>query len=168
MAESSRQKGAEGTKMASQSPVGASHGSASSMSRPTTTSTSKQVTRKISSLFRKPFSKSKSRAPEPARTSDEIAQDQDPQAILSTVPDTLRVKAESIHFKENTVAPARKIQGNELAIAVIDIFQPVVEYTEFFLPKPVGMLLEQITKALGILKVRSLTIYESDSTNMMA
>jgi hypothetical protein len=168
MADSSRRKGAEGTKMASQSPVGASHGSSSSISRPATPSTSKKVTQKLGSLLRRPFSKSKSRTPKPTSASDEVAQDQDPQAILPTAPDTLLVKTESIHFKENTVDSARKIAGYELAIAVIDIFQPVVECTNSVLPAPVGMLLEQLTKALGVLKVRTFTIYDGDSTNLMA
>jgi hypothetical protein len=158
MADPSSQKGAEGTKMTSESAGGASHGGSSSISRPATPSTSKKVTQKIGSFFRKPFSKSKSRTPEPAPASNEIAQDQDPQAILPTAPDTLLVKTESIHFKENTVDPARKIAGYKLAIAVIDIFQPVVECTDIVLPNPVGMLLEQLSKALGVLKVGSVTV----------
>jgi hypothetical protein len=56
------------------------------------------------------------------------------------------------------VDPARKIAGYKLAIAVIDIFQPVVECTDFVLPTPVGMLLEQLSKALGVLKVGSVTM----------
>jgi hypothetical protein len=159
MAESSRQKG-EGTKTASQSLVGASYGSSSSISRPATPSTSKKMTQKLGSLLRKPFSKGKNRTPEPTPASDEITQDQDPQAILPTAPDNLLVKTENIHFKENTVDPARKVAGYKLAIAVIDIFQPVAECTDLVLPTPVGMLLEQLSKALGVLKVRSLTIRE--------
>jgi hypothetical protein len=122
MADSPRQKGIEGTKT-SQSLTGVSQGSSSHISRPATPSTSKKVTQKLGSLLRKPFSKSKNRVPEPG---DESAQDQNPQAILPTAPDTLLVETESIHFKENTVDPARKIAGYELAIAVIDIFQPLV------------------------------------------
>jgi hypothetical protein len=154
--------------MASQSPAGASHAGSSPISRPATPSTSKKVTQKLGSLLRKPFLKGKSRTLEPTPTSDKMAQDQEPQAIVPTVPDTLLVKTESIHFKENTVDPARKVAGYELAIAVIDILQPVVESTEFVLPTPVEMLLEQLTKALGVLKVHFFTIYYGDSTNPMA
>lgn len=154
--------------MTSQSPAGASHISSSPNSRPATPSTSKKVTQKLGSLLRKPFSKSKSRAPEPTRAGDEIAQDQDPQAALPPAPDTLLVKTESIHFKENTVDPARKIAGYELAIKVIDIFQSVAESTELVLPNPVGMLLEQLTKVLEVLKVRSFAMPDDDSTNMIA
>jgi hypothetical protein len=158
MADPSSQKGAEGTKTTSQSAFGSSHSGSSPIGRPATPSTSKKVTQRLGSFFRKPFSKSKSRTPEPAPASNEIAQDQDPQAILPSAPDTLLVKTESIHFKENTVDPARKIAGYKLAIAVIDIFQPVIECTDFVLPTPVGMLLEQLSKALGILKVSSFTM----------
>jgi hypothetical protein len=163
----SHQKSTEGTNMASQSPVGASHGSSSSIGRPATPSTSKKVTQKLGSLLRKPFSKSSSRAPEPTRAIDEIAQYQGPYASSTTAPDTLLVKTENIHFKGNTVYPARKVAGYELAITVIDIFQPVVQGANFVLPTPVGILLEQLTKALGVLKVRSFTIYDGDSTKMM-
>jgi hypothetical protein len=141
MADASRQKGLEGTKKATQ---------------------------KLGSLLRKPFSKSKSRTPEPTPASHEIAQDQDSQAILATNPDTLLVKTESIHFKENTMDPARKVAGYELAIAVIDIVQPVVECAEFVLPTPVGMLLEQLSKALGVLKVGSVTANDRDPINFRA
>jgi hypothetical protein len=168
MADPPPQKGAKGTKMAPQAPSGASHGSSSPISRPATPSTSRKVTQKLGSLLRKPFSKSKSQVPEPTPASDETAQNQDPQAILSTASDTLLVKTESIHFKENTEYPARKVAAYKLAIAVIDIFQPVVECTDFVLPTPVGMLLEQLTKALGVLKVRSFRIYDGDFTNLMA
>jgi hypothetical protein len=168
MADSSPQKDAEGIKLTSQSLAGASHGHFSPTSRPATPSTSKKVTKKLGSLLRKPFLKSRSRTPEPTPASDKIAQDQDSQAILATDPDTLLVKTETIHFKENHVDPARKIAGYELAIAVIDIFQPVVKCTEFVLPTPVGMLLEQLTKALGVLKVGSVTTSDSDSTNLVA
>jgi hypothetical protein len=168
MADSLHQKYAEGTKTTSQSPTGASYGGSSSVSRPAIPSTSKKVTQKLGSLLRKPFTKSKSRVPEPTQAGDEIAPNQDPQAILPTAPDTLLVKTESIHFKENAVDPARRIAEYELAIAVIDIFQPVVECTKFILPIPIVMLLEQLTKALGVLKVRSFTRYDGDSINMMA
>src|ERR1700733_8426467 len=56
MADSAPQKGAEGTKMTSQSPSGASHGSSSPISRPATPSTSKKLTQKLGSLLRKHFS----------------------------------------------------------------------------------------------------------------
>ena len=78
------------------------------------------------------------------------------------------MKTESIHFKENTVDPAKQIAGYELAIHVIDIFQSVAESTELVLPTPVGMLLEKLTKVLGVLKVRSFAIHDGDPTNMMA
>jgi hypothetical protein len=72
-----------------------------------------------------------------------------------TAPDTLLVRAKNIHVKEDTVDPARKVAGYDLAIAIIDIFQPVVACTDF-VPNPVGMILEQVTKVLGVLKVGSL------------
>jgi hypothetical protein len=168
MADSSRHKGVEGTKTTPQLPTRAGHDSASPIGRPTAPSTSKKVTQKLGSLLRKPFSRSRSRTPEPTQAGDEIAQDQNPQAIFPTAPETLLVKTESVNFKENTVDPARKVAGYELAIAVIDIFQPVVECTEFVLPTPVGILLEQLTKALGVLKVGSVTMNDSDFPNMMA
>jgi hypothetical protein len=167
MADSSRLKGAEGTRIASQSLASASHSSSSSISRPATPSTSKKVAQRFGSLLRKPFSKSRGRTSERTQASAEIAQDQDPQAISSTAPDTLLMKIESIHFKENAVDSAREIAGCELAIAVIDIFQPAVERTELVLPTPVGILLEQLTKALGVLKVRCFAIYNGHFTNLI-
>lgn len=105
--------------------------------------------------------------PEPLRASDEIVQDQNPQAIIPTAPDTLLVETESVNFKENTVDPARKIAGYGLAIKVIDIFQSVAESTGLVLPNPVGMLLEQLTKVLEVLKVRSFAMRDGGSTNLM-
>ena len=165
MADSTNQKGAEGTKMATS---GAPHPSSSPISRSATPSTSKKVTEKLGSFFRKPFLKSKSRTPEPTPASDEIAQDQNPQVVLPPAPDTLLVKIEGINLQGNAVDPAKQIAGYELAIKVIDIFQSVAESTDFVLPTPVGMLLEQLTKALGALKVRSFAIYDGDPTNVMA
>ena len=138
------------------------------MTRPATPSTSKKVTQRLGSLLRKPFSKSKSRKPAPTRTSGEPRQDQKPRVILPTAPDTLLVKTESIHFKEDTVDPARDIMGLEVVIRVIDVFRPVVACTQFVLPTPVGILLEQLTTALGVLKVGSVTVNNGDSTDLMA
>jgi hypothetical protein len=149
MADSSTQVG----KTALESPSVASHGGSPSTSRPDTPSTSKKSMQKLASWFQKPFPRSKGRKAEPTAASAAIAQDQDPQATPTAVPDTLLVRTESIHLEEDTVSPARKIAGYELAISVIDIFQQVVECTEAVLPSPVGTLLEKLTKALGVLKV---------------
>jgi hypothetical protein len=108
--------------------------------------------RKLASWFQKPFPRSKDRKTEPTPASADMAQDQNPQATTTTVPDTLLVRTESIHFEEDTVRPTRKIAGYELAIAVIDIFQP---RTDLPLQTPVVKVLEQLTNVLGVLKVRS-------------
>jgi hypothetical protein len=163
MADSSTQVG----KTDSESPGVASHGGSPSTSRPDTPSTSKKSIQKLASWFQKPFPRSKGRKAEPTAASAAIAQDQNPQTTTTTVPDTLLVRTESIHFKENTVSPARKIAGYELAISVIDIFQQVVECTEAVLPSPVGTLLEKLTKALEVLKVGPFH-HDPGSSNIMS
>jgi hypothetical protein len=151
MADSSTRVG----KTAAESPSVTSHGGSPPTSRPATPSTSKKAIQKVGSWFRKPFPKSTRREAEPTAASAEITQDQNPQTTPTTVPDTLLVRTESIYFKEDTVNPARKIAGYDLAISVIDIFQQVVECTEAVLPSPVGTVLEKLTKALEVLKVGS-------------
>jgi hypothetical protein len=127
-------------------------GSSSPIIRPATPSTSKKLRQKLGSWVREPFSRSKSREAESTTAGIEI---QNPQATSTVAEDTLLVKTESIHFKEDTVDPDRKVARYKLAIAVIDIFQSVVEYTEFVIPNPVGTMLEQLTKVLEVLKVGS-------------
>jgi hypothetical protein len=151
MADSSTQVG----KTASESPSVATHGGSPSTSRPDTPSTSNKSMQKVASWFQKPFLRSKGRKAESTAASPEIAQDQNAQGTPTTVPDTLLVRKESIHFKEDAVSPARRITGYGLAISVIDIFQQIVECTEAVLPTPVGTVLEKLTKALEVLKVGS-------------
>jgi hypothetical protein len=143
--------------MASDSPRAASQGGSTPPIRPATPSTSKELRQKLGSLFRKPFSKGKKAEDiEPKLAGIKIAQEQAPQATSTADPETLLMRTESIHIKEDTVDPSRKIAGYELAITVINIFQSVVESTEVILPNPVGKALEQLTKVLGVLKVSSL------------
>jgi hypothetical protein len=154
-------------KTATESPGVASHGGSPLTSRPATPSTSKKAIQKVGSWFRKPFPKSTRREAEPTAASAEMAQGQNPQATPTTVPDTLLVRTENIDFKEDTVSPARKIAGYELAISVIDIFQQVMEWTETVLPSPVGMILEKVTKVLEVLKVCSFH-HDACSSNFMS
>ena len=151
--------------MASDSHKAAPHDGATPSIRPATPSTSKGVKQKVGSWLRKPFSKGhKSEVTEPKPVGVEIPQEQSSQGTSMTTPDTLLVMAERIDIKQDTIDPTRKAAGYELAIAVIDIFQSVVECTDFILPTPVGKALEQLTKVLGVLKVRSLRD-DSDSAN---
>jgi hypothetical protein len=141
--------------MASDSPNARSQGGSTPPIRPATPSTSKEVRQKLGSWLRKPFSKGKrSNVTEPEPVEAEIAQEPDPQGTPTTPHETLLVTTGSI--KPDTIDSARKVAGYELAIAAIEIFQSVVEYTEFVVPTPVGKALEQLTKVLGVLKVRSL------------
>jgi hypothetical protein len=137
-------------KTATESPNVASHGGSPSISHPATPSTSKISMQKLASWFQKPFPRSKGRKTEPTPASADIAQDQNSQATTTMVPDTLLVRTESIHFEEDTVRRTRKIAGYNLAIAVIDIFQPP---TDLALQTPVVKVLEQLTNVLGVLKV---------------
>jgi hypothetical protein len=166
MADSSVRKGAKVTEMASESPNASPHGGSPSPSRPVTPSTSKQGIQKLGSWLRKPFSKGKSRGAEPTPIGIGMAQEQDSPATSTTDPDTLLVRMESTHIKEDTVGPAKMVAGYNLAIAAIEIFQPIVECTDFVLPTPVGKMLEQLTKVLGVLKVRSFH-EDSGSTEIM-
>jgi hypothetical protein len=153
--------------MASDFPRAGFQGGSTPPIRPTTPSTSKEMRQKVSSWLRKPFSKGKkSDVTEPKPVGAEINQESNPQASSTTPPETLLVTTESIHIKPDIIDPARQIAGYELAIAAIDIFQSVVEYTEFVVPTPVGKALEQLTKVLGVLKVRSLR-GDSDSADIM-
>jgi len=143
--------------MASESPNAASHGGPTTPIRP---STSKGVGQKFCSWFRKPFSKSKKgQVAEPKPVEAEIAQEPNRQATSTAAPDTLLVTTQTITIKQDTVDPDQEIAGFDLAIALVDIVQPVVDCTTFILPTPVGMALEQVTKILGVLKVRSLHGY---------
>ena len=141
--------------MASGLPQSVPHGGSTPPIRPATPSTSKGMRQKIGSWLRRPSSRStKGEVGEPKSGGAEIAQEPNPQAASTTSPETLLVTTKSIHIKQDTVDPARKVAGYELAIAVIEIFQPVVECTDFVLPTPVGKALEQLTKVLGVLQVR--------------
>jgi hypothetical protein len=143
--------------MASDSPKALSHGGSTPPIRPDTPSTSKGVRQKIGSWFRRPSSRGKKGdVAEPKPVGAEIAREPNHQGTSAIAPETLLVTTKSIHIKQDTIDPARKVAGYELAIAVIDIFQPVVECTDFILPTPVGKALEQLTKVLGVLKVCSL------------
>jgi hypothetical protein len=143
--------------MDSDSHLAAPHGSSALPSRSATPSTSKAVRQKLGSWLRKPFSKSKKSAiTEPKPVEAEIAHEQSPQATSMAAPETLLVTTENVDIWQDTVDPARKVVGYELAIAVIDIFQPVVVCTDFVLPTPVGKALETLTKVLGVLKVCSI------------
>ena len=154
--------------MASDPPKAPPHGGSTPPIRPITPSTSKRISQKIGSWLQKLPSKGKKReVTEPKPVGAEIAQEQSPQATSTTAPETLLVTTESIHIKQDIVNPTRKVTGYDLAITVIEIFQPVVECTEFILPTPVGKALEQLTKVLEVLKVRSFPGY-SGSANIWA
>jgi len=122
---------------------------------------------KLGSWFRKPSSKrKKGRVAGPKPDGAEVAQEPNPQATSTTAPDTLLVTTQAITIKQDTIDPAQEAAGFDLAIALIDIIQPV-EFTPFISPTPVGMALEQVTKILRVLKVGSLHGY-SVSTNIWA
>jgi hypothetical protein len=124
--------------------------------RPATPSTSKGMRQKLGSWFRRPSSRGKKGdVAEPKPVGGEIAQELNPQDISTTAQETLLVTTESIDINQGATDPARKVAGYELAIAVIEIFQPV-ECTDFILPTPVGKALEKLTKVLGVLKVCSI------------
>jgi hypothetical protein len=152
--------------MASGSPKASSDGGSTPPIRPTTPSTSKGVRHKLESWLRRPSSRSKKGdVAEPKPVGAAIAQEPNTQATSTTAPETLLVTTKSIDIKQDTVDPARKVAGYELAIAVIEIFQPVVECTDLILPTPVGKALEQLTKVLGVLKVSFLR-GDSDPANI--
>ena len=138
--------------MASDSPKAVPPGGSTPLILPDTPSTSNRVGQKLSSWFRKPSSRDKKgEVAEP-----ELAQEPILQATSTTAQETLLVTMERIDIRPDTIDPTRKATGYQLAIAVIEIFQPVVECTDFILPTPVGKALEQLTKVLGVLKVRSI------------
>jgi hypothetical protein len=143
--------------MATDSPRVVSHGGSTPPIGPATPSTSKGLRQKLGSLFQRPSSRSKkSDATEPKPVGAKIAPEQSLQASSTIASETLLVTTDNIDIKQDTIDPARKAAGYELAIRVIEIFQPVVECTNFILPTPVGKGLEQLTKVLGVLKGSSL------------
>jgi hypothetical protein len=163
--DSSIQKGTSVTWMASDSAKAGSQGGSTPPIRPATPSSSKEVRQKFRSWLRKPFSKGKkSDVTESKSVEAEIAHEQNLQTTSMAAPETLLVTTESIHIKPDIIDPARKVAGYELAISAIEIFQSVVEYTEFIVPTPVGKALEQLTNVLGVLKVSS-RCDDSGSTN---
>ena len=86
-------------------------------------------------------------------TGPEIVPDQNLEAASTTAQDTPFVRTKSIHFEEDTVDPARRIDRYNLAVRVITILQQGAELTAPLVPTPVGKILEKITKVLEALKV---------------
>ena len=150
--------------MASDPPKAPPHGSSTPPIRPDTPSTSKGVKQKLGSWFRKSSSKGKKgQVTEPTPVGAETAQEPDPQVASTAAPETLLVTKENIDIKQDTVDPGLKVAGYKLAIKLVEIVQPVVECTSFVLPSPVGKALEQLTKVLQVLKVRSLRGYSGSA-----
>ena len=153
--------------MASDSHRAAPHGGSTPPIFQETQSTSKGVRQKLGSWLRRPSSKGKrGEVAEPKPVGAEIVQEQSAQTTPTAAQDTLLVTTERVDIKRDTVDPSKKVAGNELAIAVIEIFQPAVKRTDFILPMPVGKALEQLTKVLGVLKVCSFGD-DSDTANNM-
>jgi hypothetical protein len=152
--------------MASNSPETQSHGGSTPPIHPATPSTSKGVRQKLGSWLRRPSSKGKrGEVAEPKPVGAEIAQEQSAQTTPTAARETLLVTTEKVDIKQETVDPAKKVAGYELAIAVIEIFQPV-KCTNLILPNPVGKALEQLTKVLGVLKVCSFGDNSGSADNM--
>jgi hypothetical protein len=160
------QKGTSVTSMASDSPKASSQGGSTPPIRPATPSTSKGLRQKLGSLFQRPSSKGKKGGvTEPKPVGAEIVHGPNPEATSTTAPETLLVTTESIDIRPDTIDPARQIVAYKLAIAVIEIFEPV-ESAESIFSTPVGKALEKLTNVLGVLKVRSLR-GDSDSADIM-
>jgi len=83
----------------------------------------------------------------------EIVSNENLDTASTTTQDILLVQTESIHFEEDAVDAARRIDRYNLAIRAITILQQGAELTAPLVPTPVGKILEKIMKVLEVLKV---------------